>query len=134
MKVVCVTNSDLASMIGELLRQRFEIPHVPMQSFVVLNVDFDTKPDYEHVFIGINDKNVSNLVFDALTDSLDFKLDIDVLNKDNMIDHIKTIYEFLAQNGLDDTNWKNKTGLTSLIDHILNLDAVNWKCPCGQCN
>jgi hypothetical protein len=134
MKVVCVTNSDLASMIGELLRQRFEIPHVPMQSFVVLNVDSDTKPDYEHVLIGINDKNVSNLVFDALTDSLDFKLDIDVLNKDNMIDHIKTIYEFLAQNGLDDTNWKNKTGLTSLIDHILNLDAVNWKCPCGQCN
>ena len=134
MKVVCVTNSDLASMIGELLRQRFEIPHVPMQSFVVLNVDSDTKPDYEHVLIGINDKNASNLVFDALTDSLDFKLDIDVLNKDNMIDHIKTIYEFLAQNGLDDTNWKNKTGLTSLIDHILNLDAVNWKCPCGQCN
>ncbi len=134
MRVVCVTNSDLASMIGEILRQRFEIPHVPMQSFVVLNINSDTKPDYDHLLIGINDKNVPNLVFDALTDSLDFKLDIEVLNKDNMIDHIKTIYEFLAQNGLDDTNWKNKTGLTSLIDHILNLDAVNWKCPCGQCN
>lgn len=134
MRVVCVTNSDLASMIGEILRQRFEIPHVPMQSFVVLNINSDTKPDYDHLLIGINDKNVPNLVFDALTDSLDFKLDIEVLNKDNMIDHIKTIYEFLAQNGLDDANWKNKTGLTSLIDHILNLDAVNWKCPCGQCN
>jgi hypothetical protein len=134
MKVVCVTNSDVASMAGELLRQRFEIPHLPMESFVVSNVDSDTKPDYEHILIGINDKNVSNLVFDALTDSLDFKLDIDVLNKDNMIDHIKATYEFLAKNGLDDENWKTKTGQTSVIDHILNLEAVNWKCPCGQCN
>ncbi len=134
MKIVCVTNSDVASMAGELLRQRFEIPHLPMESFVVSNVDSDTKPDYEHVLIGINDKNVSNLVFDALTDSLDFKLDIDILNKDNMIDHIKATYEFLAKNGLDDENWKTKTGQTSVIDHILNLEAVNWKCPCGQCN
>jgi hypothetical protein len=134
MKIVCVTNSDVASMVGELLRQRFEIPHLPMESFVVSNVDSDTKPDYEHILIGINDKNVSNLVFDALTDSLDFKLDIDVLNKDNMIDHIKATYEFLAKNGLDDENWKTKTGQTSVIDHILNLEAVNWKCPCGQCN
>jgi hypothetical protein len=134
MKIVCVTNSDVASMAGELLRQRFEIPHLPMESFVVSNVDSDTKPDYEHILIGINDKNVSNLVFDALTDSLDFKLDIDVLNKDNMIDHIKATYEFLAKNGLDDENWKTKTGQTSVIDHILNLEAVNWKCPCGQCN
>lgn len=134
MKIVCVTNSDVASMAGELLRQRFEIPHLPMESFVVSNVDSDTKPDYEHILIGINDKNVSNLVFDALTDSLDFKLDIDILNKDNMIDHIKATYEFLAKNGLDDENWKTKTGQTSVIDHILNLEAVNWKCPCGQCN
>lgn len=134
MKIVCVTNSDVASMAGELLRQRFEIPHLPTESFVVSNVDSDTKPDYEHILIGINDKNVSNLVFDALTDSLDFKLDIDVLNKDNMIDHIKATYEFLAKNGLDDENWKTKTGQTSVIDHILNLEAVNWKCPCGQCN
>lgn len=134
MKIVCVTNSDVASMAGELLRQRFEIPHLPMESFVVSNVDSDTKPDYEHILIGINDKNVSNLVFDALTDSLDFKLDIDVLNKNNMIDHIKATYEFLAKNGLDDENWKTKTGQTSVIDHILNLEAVNWKCPCGQCN
>lgn len=134
MKVVCVTNSDVASMAGELLRQRFEIPHLPMESFVVSNVYSDTKPDYEHILIGINDKNVSNLVFDALTDSLDFKLDIDILNKDNMIDHIKAIYEFLAKNGLDDENWKTKTGQTSVIDHILNIEAVNWKCPCGQCN
>jgi hypothetical protein len=128
MKIVCVTNSDVASMAGELLRQRFEIPHLPMESFVVSNVDSDTKPDYEHILIGINDKNVSNLVFDALTDNLDFKLDIDVLNKNNMIDHIKATYEFLAKNGLDDENWKTKTG------HILNIEAVNWKCPCGQCN
>jgi len=134
MKIVCVTNSDVASMAGELLRQRFEIPHLPMESFVVSNVDSDTKPDYEHILIGINDKNVSNLVFDALTDSLDFKLDIDVLNKDNMVGHIKATYEFLAKNGLDDENWKTKTGQTSVIDHILNLEAVNWKCPCGQCN
>jgi hypothetical protein len=134
MKIVCVTNSDVASMAGELLRQRFEIPHLPTESFVVSNVDSDTKPDYEHILIGINDKNVSNLVFDALTDSLDFKLDIDILNKDNMIDHIKATYEFLAKNGLDDENWKTKTGQTSVIDHILNLEAVNWKCPCGQCN
>ena len=134
MNVVCITNSDLASIVGELLRQRFEIPHVPMQSFIVLNIDNDTKPDYPHTLIGINDVNVSNLVFDALIDSLDFKLDIEVINKSTMIDHIKATFDFLDKNGLDDENWKTKTGLTSLIDHILNLEAVNWKCPCGQCN
>lgn len=134
MRVVCVTNSDLASMAGEMLRQRFEIPHVPMQSFVVLNINESAKPDYEHVLIGIYDVNVPNLIFDALRDSLDFSLDIEVMSKSTMIDHIKSTFDFLAKNGLDDANWKAKTGQTSLIDHILNLENVNWKCPCGQCN
>ena len=134
MNVYCITNSPLASKIGETLRQRFEIPHVPMQSFIVSSTDDPKDKPADAIVIAIKDMNISNDEFDIEYSNANYKIDLEEIYNFVIKDETIKLHKFLSNNGLDDDNWKNKTGQTSLIDHILNIENVNWKCPCGQCN
>lgn len=128
MKVYCVANSNPGVELGELLRQRFEIPHIPMQIFKVYTIEEMSNIKTEDLLIYIKDSSSTlSLDFNA-----NFVLDLD--ESKNINDYIISLFSFLSENGLEDENWKNKTGKTSLVDHILNIESVNWKCPCGQCN
>jgi hypothetical protein len=128
MKVYCVANSNAGIELGELLRQRFEIPHIPMQIFKVYTIEEMSNIKAEDLLIYIKDSSSTlSLDFNA-----NFVLDLD--ESKNINDYIISLFSFLSENGLEDENWKNKTGKTSLVDHILNIESVNWKCPCGQCN
>jgi hypothetical protein len=128
MKVYCITDSDAGFNLGELLRQRFEIPHVPMQLFKICTIEEFANIKTEDLLIYIKD---SSSTFSLNIDA-NFTLDLDESKSIN--DYVISLFSFLSENGLEDDNWKTKTGLTSLIDHMLNIESVNWQCPCGQCS
>lgn len=130
MKIACITNSDQGLDLGELLRQRFEIPHVPVEKFIVQKVEDLNNYDQESIVIFLKDNNVD------VVDSIEYKftLEFNDFNKSDLNNYIVKLFPFFSENGLDDLNWKTKTGQESLIDHILNLENINWQCPCGQHN